>query len=103
MEGGRSEEREQGGEPWERWRGGEFQRAAVNVLLAGGLQEACDRVDLSPRTIIVADRGTCNFLNKTLHAEAANASGILVGNTAVEGVFVCGSVRDRAYAQTLWD
>ena len=94
VERGRREEREQGGEPWERWRGGEFQRAAVNVLLlAGGMQEACDRVDPSPRTIIVADRGTCNFLNKTLHAEAANASGILVGNTAVEGVCVCGSVR----------
>lgn len=65
--------------------GTQIKGGLVSLLLAGGLQDACNGLDAAPGIIIVADRGTCNFLNKTLNAYAANASGLLVGNT-VTGV-----------------
>jgi hypothetical protein len=47
---------------------------------AGRAAEACDTLTPERDAILVASRGTCNFLNKTLHASEAGAIGLVVGN-----------------------
>lgn len=47
-----------------------------------GASEACNRLMPSNNSILVADRGHCNFLNKTHRASAAAAAGLIVGNMA---------------------
>lgn len=32
-------------------------------------------------SVAIVERGTCNFLNKTLRAQAVNASGLLIANS----------------------
>jgi hypothetical protein len=57
-------------------------RLATEEDASGGASEACSKLKPAKDAVVVADRGTCNFLNKTRWASAAAAAGLIVGNVA---------------------
>jgi hypothetical protein len=49
---------------------------------SGGLANGCVGIEEGARaSVAIVERGTCNFLNKTLMAQAVNASGLLIANS----------------------
>ena len=52
-------------------------------LNGGAGTEACNELEKASGSILFADRGTCNFLNKTLRAFDADASGMVTSCVCV--------------------
>ena len=69
--------------------------AAPSPVVTAEPADACNEIHpVAAGSAVVADRGTCNFLNKTVRASAAGAASLIVGN-------VPGAVGDAAGGEEL--
>ena len=60
--------------------------AAPSPVVTAEPADACNEIHpVAAGSAVVADRGTCNFLNKTVRASAAGAASLIVGNVAGAG------------------
>ena len=75
--------------------------AAPSPVVTAEPADACNEIHghVAAGSAVVADRGTCNFLNKTVRASAAGAASLIVGNVTGAGGDAAGVGAGRASPQ----